>query len=110
MVEEVRAIVKIFRRSPKKNDAILQTYVKRELGKELNLVLECRTRWNSLFNMLSRFLQLRSAVQKAMIDMKEVKMQISQLYKTSFQLSSLLSLQLRLCVGVTRISSPLKRL
>jgi len=71
VVDKVRAIVRIFRRSPTKNDAILQPYVKRELGKELSLVLDCRTRWNSLYDMLARFIQLRNPVQKAMIDLKE---------------------------------------
>ena len=46
-------------------------YVKQEFGKELNLVADCRTRWNSLFDMLSRFIQLRRSIQKAMIDLKE---------------------------------------
>ncbi|KAG2468037.1 MRCKA kinase, partial [Polypterus senegalus] len=36
--EEVRKIVKIFRRSPTKNDNILQPYVKSEFGKEIGLV------------------------------------------------------------------------
>lgn len=71
MVDKLCAIVRIFRRSPTKNDAILQPYVKRELGKELSLVLDCRTRWNSLYDMLARFIQLRNPVQKAMIDLKE---------------------------------------
>jgi len=62
VVDKVRAVVRIFRRSPTKNDAILQTYVKREFGKELSLSLDCHTCWNSLFDMLSRFLQLRDAV------------------------------------------------
>jgi len=63
--------VNIFKKSPTKNDAILQTYVKCELGKELSLVLDCCTRWNSLSDMLARFLQLHTAVQKATIDLKE---------------------------------------
>lgn len=69
IVNKVRKIVKIFRRSPTKNDATLQPYVKKELGKELSLILDCRTRWNSLVDMLARFLQLRGPVQKAMIDL-----------------------------------------
>jgi len=71
VVDKVRAVVRIFRRSPTKNDAVLQVYVKREFGKELSLSLDCRTRWNSLFDMLSRYLHLRTAVQKAMIDLKQ---------------------------------------
>ena len=34
-------------------------------------MLDCRTRWNSLFDMLSHFVRLRSAVQKALIDVKD---------------------------------------
>jgi hypothetical protein len=70
-VDKVRQIVKLFKRSPTKNDEKLQVYVKQEFGKELSLVADCKTRWNSLFDMLSRFIQLRSSIQKAMIDLKE---------------------------------------
>ena len=45
------AVVQIFRRLPTKNDAVLQVYVKRQFSKEL--------------------LQLHTAVQMAMIDLKE---------------------------------------
>lgn len=71
VVKKVRGIVKLFRRSPTKNDEILQKHVVSEIGHELNLILDCRTRWSSLMNMLSRFLFLRTSVQKAMIDIKE---------------------------------------
>ena len=71
VVKKVRSIVKIFKQSPTKNDAILQPYVKREFGKDISLVLDCCTRWSSLYDMLSRFLKLRSAVQKALIDLNE---------------------------------------
>ena len=69
VVNKVRKIVKLFRRSPTKNDATLQPYVKQEFGKELSLTLDCPTRWNSLVAMLSRFKQLRGPVQKALIDL-----------------------------------------
>ena len=69
VVNKVRKIVKLFKRSPTKNDDILQPYVKRELGREVSLTLDCRTRWNSMVDMLSRFLQLRGPVQKALIDL-----------------------------------------
>ena len=44
VVDKVRKIVKLFRRSPTKNDDTLQPYVRREYGKELVLLLDCRTR------------------------------------------------------------------
>ncbi len=70
VIAKVRKVVKIFRRSPTKNDAVLQKYVLQEHGKDLSLILDCPTRWNSLLAMLSRFQQLASCVQKALIDLK----------------------------------------
>jgi len=70
VIATVRKVVKIFRRSPTKNDDILQKYVIEEHGKELALMLDCPTRWNSLLEMLCRFQQLASCVQKALIDLK----------------------------------------
>jgi len=55
VIDKVRKTVKIFRRSPTKNDDILQPYVKKDHGHELNLILDSKTRWNSLLDMLSRF-------------------------------------------------------
>jgi len=74
VVQKVRKVVKLFKRSPTKNDAQLQPYVKQELGKELSLILDCRTRWNSLVDMLSRFLQVRGPIQKALIDLGRATM------------------------------------
>lgn len=71
VINRVRHVVKIFRRSPTKNDDVLQPYVKREVGHELQLSLDCRTRWSRLFDMLKRFVQLRIPIQKAMIDIGE---------------------------------------
>jgi len=53
IVQKVRAIVKFFKRSATRNDALLQPYVKAEFGKEISLVLDCRTRWNSLFELIA---------------------------------------------------------
>jgi BED zinc finger len=69
VILKVRKVVKIFRKSPTKNDAVLQKYVLQEHGKDLSLMLDCPTRWNSLLAMLSRFKQLASCVQKALIDL-----------------------------------------
>jgi hypothetical protein len=69
VVHKVRTIVKLFKRSPTKNDDVLQKYVKMEnQGRELSLTLDCRTRWSSLWQMLSTFYRLRNSIQKACID------------------------------------------
>lgn len=68
LVKKVRAVVKIFKKSPVKNDSFLQKYVQEELKKRLELVLDCKTRWSSLFFMLDRFILLRTCISKALID------------------------------------------
>ena len=60
-ISKVRAIVKVFRKSSLKNDC-LQRNCEKELGKRLSLVLDTKTRWNSLLNMLTRFLEIRSPI------------------------------------------------
>ena len=74
VVQKVRKVVKLFKRSPTKNDSQLQPYVKQECGREITLLLDCKTRWNSLVDMLSRFLQLRGPVQKALIDLGQASL------------------------------------
>lgn len=68
LINKVRKVVKIFKKSPKKNDAYLQKYVQQELGKGLSLILDCKTRWNSLLNMLERFYSLKMCISKVLID------------------------------------------
>ena len=46
--KKVRKVVKIFRKSPVKN-VVLQKYVLLEQNKELSFVLDCKTRWNSMY-------------------------------------------------------------
>jgi hypothetical protein len=54
---------------PNKNVIFLQKYVRDELGKELNVNLDCLTRWSSLYIMLERFLKLFNCLGKALIDL-----------------------------------------
>lgn len=70
-VQCARKVVKMFKRSPTKNDEKLQPYVVSECGHEVHLKLDCKTRWNSLVDMLGTFLRLRVPIQKALIDLKE---------------------------------------
>jgi hypothetical protein len=64
-------VVKLFKRSPNKNDDALQLYVIKECGHEVHLKLDCKTRWNSLLEMLGTFQRLRIPIQKALIDVKQ---------------------------------------
>ena len=67
VISKVRRIVRLFKRSPVKN-SILQKYVREENGKELSLLLDCKTRWNSLLAMIDRFISLKKPISKALID------------------------------------------
>lgn len=69
LIKKIRKVVVYFKRSALKNETVLQKYVKIEHGKELSLLLDCKTRWNSLLTMLERFNLLKTCVQKALIDL-----------------------------------------
>ncbi|XP_013185171.1 uncharacterized protein LOC132903749 isoform X1 [Amyelois transitella] len=68
VIEKIRKLVRSVRKSSLKNEAI-QKYVVAEYGKELNLILDCKTRWSSLSDMIERFLKLRSAITKGFLDL-----------------------------------------
>lgn len=69
IISKVRTTVKAFKVSPTRNDEFLQRYVVEEIGHRENLLLDCRTRWNSTLLMIQRFLKLRGPVQKALVDL-----------------------------------------
>ena len=62
LVKAVRTVVKHFQ-SPLSNEK-LQEYVQKFHGNELQLKLDCKTRWSSLFAMLERFSLLYLCVKK----------------------------------------------
>uniref|UniRef100_A0A2A4J3N7 BED-type domain-containing protein n=2 Tax=Heliothis virescens TaxID=7102 RepID=A0A2A4J3N7_HELVI len=70
LIAKVKKVVKIFRKSPTKNDNILQKYVVDEFGREYSLTCDAITRWSSLANTLERFLKLKNCIVKALIDLK----------------------------------------
>lgn len=87
---KVRKVVRIFRGSPTKEDMYLQKYVKEETGKELSLILDCRTRWNSLLDMLDRFYSLKVCIEKALIDIaSDIKFTDEEWYKIKELIDSL---------------------
>lgn len=70
IIKSVRKDVKRFRKRCKENEK-LQEYVKKEHEKPLNLLLDVKTRWNSLEAMTARYVKLRGCLKKAFIDLKE---------------------------------------
>lgn len=77
LVAKVRTVVKLFRRSPTKNDRTLEKYTVDEFGKALQLILDSKTRWSSLHTMLERFMKLKNCIRKSLIDL-ESKIEITE--------------------------------
>ncbi|CAG9128692.1 unnamed protein product [Plutella xylostella] len=69
IISKVRRLVKSIRKSPLKADA-LRDYVLQEHKKDIQLQLDCRTRWSSMSDMIGVFLKLKNSVLKALIDWK----------------------------------------
>lgn len=67
-IEKVRQVVRVFRKSPLKND-ILQKFVKQRWNREQKLILDTKTRWNSLLLMLERFHKLQKEVRLALVEL-----------------------------------------
>ncbi|KAH9398880.1 hypothetical protein TYRP_018265 [Tyrophagus putrescentiae] len=60
-ITKVRNIVKYFRKSPVRNDA-LKSRIKEDIQKVKNLILDSRTRWSSLNKMLTRYYKVREPI------------------------------------------------
>ena len=68
LVNKVLKVVKLFKRSPLKNE-ILQGYVQEIHPNGLNLIIDCKTCWSSLLSMLERIIKIKQPVQKALLDL-----------------------------------------
>jgi hypothetical protein len=90
IIKKVRALVCMFRRSPTKNDA-LQEIVKQEHGKEINLICDCRIRWNSLLSMLERYAQLHQCCVRvlAYLGMNDVALSDSEMMQLDGMITGL---------------------
>lgn len=64
-LKPLRIVVKFFKRSTVKNN-LLQIYVKDEHGTELELLLDVKTRWNSIAPMIERALKIKGSLQQAL--------------------------------------------
>ena len=65
VLQNSRKIIRFFRRSLIRNN-LLQRYVEEINGKKFSIILDCRTRWNSLIPMMERFVQLKSCIKNAL--------------------------------------------
>ena len=61
--------IKLFRKSPLKNDC-LQKNCEKEFGKTLSMLLDTETNWNSLLKMLSRLLEARVLTDNKLKELK----------------------------------------
>lgn len=94
LIQKVRKIVKIFKRSPTRNE-VLQNYVKVEFGTEYCLILDSKTRWNSLITMLERFQKLKSCIKKSVIDLNlDINFTDADFETVSLTISTLLPVKL----------------
>lgn len=61
VLKKARSLARLYKRSPTKNDC-LQENISAICGKELSLLLDVKTRWNSVIPMCQRLLTVRSSV------------------------------------------------
>ncbi|GLV36266.1 hypothetical protein CBL_21389, partial [Carabus blaptoides fortunei] len=67
----LRIVIKFFRISPLKND-FLQEKIKSAHGKELELKLDVKTKWNSIDPMIERYLEVKEEVKEALLSFNSV--------------------------------------
>ena len=67
LIEKIRKICRLFRKSPVKNDDFLQPEVMKQLNKEVKVILDCKTRWYSMMDMVKRFLAIHKPIKQAML-------------------------------------------
>lgn len=70
IIKKVRKVVKMFKKSPVKNDEVLQKHVLSDFKREYTLLLDVQTRWSSMAIMISRFLKLKGPITKSLIDLQ----------------------------------------
>ena len=64
--------ITIFRQSPAKNN-ILQKFIKAEVGKQISLIMDCKTKWNSLLLLLEQFNLVKNCKQKALTNIYPIQ-------------------------------------
>ena len=67
VIGKVRTVVKLFRKSPLK-DEILQKHIQAHLNTELKFILDSKTRWNSLLEMIKIFVRAEKCIKMALVE------------------------------------------
>ena len=100
-IAQVRSVVKMFKRSAVKNDT-LQKYIKIQEGKELMLLCDCKTRWNSLIPMIERFVKVKECLFNAFKDLGCRNLCTQNLFS---DLTELLKVLEPLEISITKLSN-----
>ena len=69
VVQKVRKVVRIYRKSPLKSENLAK-HSNADIGNELRLLIDSKSRWSSLYTMLKRFSKLQTSIMKSLIDLK----------------------------------------
>ena len=67
VIGKVRTVVKMFRKSPLK-DEILQKHIQAQLNSDLKLILDSKTRWHSLLEMIKIFVRAEKCIRMTLVE------------------------------------------
>lgn len=67
VIGKVRRLIRSIKKSPLKADA-LRAYLTKEFRENIQLQLDCRTRWSSMNDMIGSFLKMKDCIFKLLID------------------------------------------
>ena len=91
VIKKPRRIIRMIKTSSVKNN-ILQRYVNEQEGKKLHLMLDIKTRWNSLIIMLKRFLKIKDPVDKTLTELRQQKTFRRRMYQLLSQFLAVIEL------------------
>lgn len=74
---KLRTVAKLFKRSPVKN-GLLQRAVIETHGKELSLLLDSKTRWNSIIPMVKRYVTLKNEVAGTLTQLNKAELTLTE--------------------------------
>ena len=69
VIVKVRTVVKMFRKSPLKNE-ILHKHIQAQLNTELKLILDLKTKWNSLLELIKTFTKVEKCTRMALVEIE----------------------------------------
>ena len=112
VVSKVRTIAKYIKNSPKAKDKVASYMENENNGQVLSINLDVRTRWNSAYDMISKFIKLKGAIQQFSAFLKSVsgkkdfnRKKLPDIYEEDWALLSGLCIILKPFKDVTEILS-----